>query len=161
MPVVSCTKDPEALTLTLVDELSAPPERIWQVWVDPRQLERWWGPPTWPATFEEHDTRPGGRSSYYMTGPEGEKARGWWQFVSLEEPRSIEFEDGFSDESGEPDDAMPRMTMRVALEPSGTGTRMTVTTLFRSVEEMQQLLTMGMAEGLEGAAGQIDALIAG
>lgn len=161
MPVVSCTKDPDALTLTLVDELSAPPERVWQVWVDPRQLERWWGPPTWPATFEEHDVRPGGRSSYFMTGPEGEKARGWWQFVSLDEPRSIEFEDGFSDESGEPNDAMPRMTMRVVLEPSDTGTRMTVTTHFRSVEEMQQLLAMGMAEGLEGAAGQIDVVLAG
>ena len=48
-------KDPEALTLTLIAEFDAGPERIWDLWADPRQLERWWGPPTYPATFERHE----------------------------------------------------------------------------------------------------------
>ena len=74
MPVLSATPDPDQLTLTLVAEFTAPPERVWQVWSDPRQLERWWGPPTWPATFTEHDVAVGGTSRYYMTGPEGERA---------------------------------------------------------------------------------------
>ncbi|MGZ6793909.1 MAG: SRPBCC family protein, partial [Mycobacteriales bacterium] len=107
MTVVSTTKDPEALTLTLVADLAAPPARVWQVWTDPRQLERWWGPPTWPATFEEHEPVPGGTSRYFMTGPEGQKARGWWRFLELDEPHRLEFEDGFSDEAGVPDPGMP------------------------------------------------------
>ena len=77
MTVVSTTQDREELTLTVVAELAAPLSRVWQVWVDPRRLERWWGPPTWPATFEEHDVVAGGMSRYFMTGPNGEKARGW------------------------------------------------------------------------------------
>jgi hypothetical protein len=32
--------------LVLVAEFDAPIERVWQLWADPRQLERWWGPPT-------------------------------------------------------------------------------------------------------------------
>ncbi len=76
MSIVSTTQDAETLTLTIVAELAAPPARVWQVWSDPRQLERWWGPSTWPATFEEHDVVVGGGSRCSMTGPEGEKAGG-------------------------------------------------------------------------------------
>lgn len=100
MTVVSTIQDPEALTLTVVADLAAPPSRVWQVWADPRPLERWWGPPTWPATFTEHHLRVGGGAQYFMTGPDGEGAHGWWRFTAVDEPRSLEFEDGFSDETG-------------------------------------------------------------
>ena len=161
MPVVSMNKDADALTLTMVAEYGAKPERVWQVWADPRQLERWWGPPTWPATFEQHEVKVGGESHYFMTGPDGEKARGWWRFTALDEPRSLDFEDGFSDDSGAPNPQMPTMRLHVDFEATGDGTRMTVTTYFNNAEEMEQLVKMGMVEGLEGAAGQIDAILAG
>lgn len=160
MTVVNTTQDLEALTLTIVAELSAPPSRVWQVWSDPRQLERWWGPPTWPATFEEHDMVVGGRASYYMTGPEGEKSRGWWRFLALDEPHSLEFEDGFADESGAPNTKMPTTRGRVDLEETATGTRMTVTSTFVSVEEMEKLVQMGMVEGITQAMNQIDDILA-
>ena len=160
MTIVSSTQDPEALTFTIVAELAAPPSRVWQLWADPRQLERWWGPPTWPATFEQHDVVVGGGSRYYMTGPEGEKARGWWRFVSLDEPRSIEFDDGFSDESGLPNAEMPTIRGRVELEQTAAGTRMTVTSHFATAEQMQQLVEMGMVEGMNEAMGQIDKVLA-
>jgi uncharacterized protein YndB with AHSA1/START domain len=160
MTIVSTTKDEDALTLTLVSEFAAPPARVWQVWVDPRQLERWWGPPTWPATFERHDVAIGGESRYFMTGPDGTKARGWWRFTTLDEPRLIEFDDGFSDESGAPNPQMPSMRIRVDIEDADGGTRMTVTTRFASVDDMRQLVEMGMLEGLTEAVGQIDAILA-
>jgi uncharacterized protein YndB with AHSA1/START domain len=160
MSIISTTKDPEALTLTIVAEFAAPPTRVWQVWSDPRQLERWWGPPTWPATFEEHDMVVGGASRYYMTGPEGEKARGWWRFLAMDEPRMLEFEDGFADESGEPNASMPTTRGLVELEEIVAGTRMTVTSSFRTVEQMEQLVEMGMVEGMTLAMGQIDLLLA-
>jgi uncharacterized protein YndB with AHSA1/START domain len=160
MPVVSVTKDPEALTFTIVTELAAAPARAWQIWSDPRQLERWWGPPTWPATVEAHDFVEGGRATYFMTGPQGEKSRGWWRFLSIDEPRSLEFEDGFSDESGEPNDAMPVIFGHVALVESDAGTRMTITTRFASAADMEQIVGMGIVEGMTGAMGQIDSVVA-
>ncbi|CAN5170992.1 SRPBCC domain-containing protein [soil metagenome] len=142
MTIVSTAQDRAALTLTFVVELAAPPARVWQIWTDHRQLERWWGPPTWPATFEQHDVEVGGSSRYVMTGPDGEKARGWWTFLSIDEPRSLEFEDGFSDESGAPN------------------REMTLTSRFSSVEQMDQLAAMGMIEGTTLALGQVDAILA-
>src|SRR5262245_44913524 len=102
MTVISSLKDSQALTLTFVAEFDAGIERVWQVWQDPRQLERWWGPPGWPATFEQHEFVVGGRSSYVMTGPEGGKSRGWWAITGIEAPHLLEFDDGFADEDGEP-----------------------------------------------------------
>jgi len=67
--VTAVRKDPRSRTMTLEAEFDASPERVWQLWADPRQLERWWGPPTYSATVEAHDLRPGGRVEYHMTGP--------------------------------------------------------------------------------------------
>lgn len=159
MPVVSSTQDREALSFVIVAEFAAPPSRVWQIWADPRQLERWWGPPTWPATFEQHDIVAGGGASYYMTGPEGEKARGWWRFLAVDEPHAIEFEDGFADESGVPNPQMPTIHARVTLEETAAGTRMTVTSQFATAEQMDQLVQMGMQEGMTLAMGQIDELL--
>jgi uncharacterized protein YndB with AHSA1/START domain len=45
--VTAVRKDPQSRTMTVVAEFEASPERVWQLWADPRQLERWWGPPTY------------------------------------------------------------------------------------------------------------------
>ncbi len=159
MPVRSVTKDPEALTLTVLAEFPVPVERVWRAWADPRQLERFWGPPGWPATFVEHDFVAGGRASYYMTGPDGTKAHGWWRFQKVEAPQSFEIEDGFADEAGKPNADMPNSRMRVSLAAIPGGTRMTVVSTFTSSEAMERLLAMGMEEGIKAALGQIDALL--
>ncbi|HET7311269.1 MAG TPA: SRPBCC domain-containing protein [Mycobacteriales bacterium] len=159
MPIVSTDKNAEALSLTVVAEYAAPPERVWQLWVDARQIEQWWGPPYWPATFEKHDVTVGGESRYYLSGPDGEKPRAWWRFVTVEEPTLLEFEHGFSDESGTPNHDMPPTHGRVEIAVVDGRTRMTATTRFASVEQMEHMLTMGMAEGTVAAIGQIDELL--
>jgi uncharacterized protein YndB with AHSA1/START domain len=161
MTVTNVRKDPEALTMSITAELDAALDRAWQLWADPRQLERWWGPPTYPATFTDHDLTVGGRVSYFMTGPEGDKPHGWWQVLSVDPPKRLEFKDGFADESGAPNDAMPTMVMVVNLsERDGGGTVMTIETQFPSLEAMEELLSMGMEEGMAGAMGQIDGILA-
>lgn len=155
------SSDPVAKTMTVVAEFDAPVERAWQLWADPRQLERWWGPPTYPATVVDHDLRPGGSVTYFMTGPEGDKHAGWWRMLAVEEPHRLEFEDGFSDDSGQPNPDMPTMTVRVALGArDGTaGTCMTIETTFPSTAAMEQLVEMGMEEGMHAALGQIDDIL--
>lgn len=159
MTVISTDRDTENLTLTFVAEYDASPERVWQLWADPRQLERWWGPPTWPATFDEHQLRPGGRSAYYMTGPSGERSHGWWHIVTVDAPRRLEFDDGFADDDGRPHEGMPVTRTEVSLAPVGDGTRMTTLSRFASLEQLEQLIEMGMEEGMRQAMGQIDALL--
>jgi uncharacterized protein YndB with AHSA1/START domain len=160
MTVIHLDKDLDAQVLTLVARFDAPIERVWDLWADPRQLERWWGPPSYPSTFEQHDLTPGGRVTYYMTGPEGDTPRGWWRITAVEPPRALEFEDGFADQDGQPVADMPTTTVRMTLTEDGGGTRMDLRSAFQSREAMQQLVDMGMAEGLQQAVGQMDALLA-
>ncbi len=160
MSVTDVRKDPEALTMTLTARFDACVEQVWQLWQDPRKLERWWGPPTYPATMVEHDLSPGGKVSYFMTSPEGEQYHGWWLITAVEAPHRLTFEDGFADGEGTPNAAMPITITEVRLADDGGGTTMTIETHFPSLEAMQQLTQMGMEEGLTLAVGQMDALLA-
>ncbi|HEV2071370.1 MAG TPA: SRPBCC domain-containing protein [Acidimicrobiales bacterium] len=156
MTVTSVRKDPEALTMNITAELDATVARAWQLWADPRQLERWWGPPTYPATVVDHDLTAGGRVTYFMTGPAGDRFHGWWQVLAVEPPNRLELKDGFADEAGTPNDAMPTTTTVVTLaERDGGGTLMAIETQFPSLQAMEQLVAMGMEEGMVAALGQI------
>jgi uncharacterized protein YndB with AHSA1/START domain len=159
MTVLNTKTDPQQLTMTVVSQLEASPEQVWQVWEDPRKLERWWGPPTFPATFTRHEFVPGGQSRYHMTGPAGETPRGWWRIEALDPPHGIEFANGLAGEDGEPAPGVEPMAGRVVLEERDGGTRMTVLTIFTDVEQMQKMLAMGMREGMVGAIGQVDSLL--
>lgn len=160
MTFVSSTKDTENLTMTLITEFAADRERVWQVWEDPRQLERWWGPPTWPATFATHNFAPGGRCHYFMTGPDGTEAHGWWEIIAVDAPHRLQIEDGFANEDGSPVDPLDTTTMVMTLEDTPTGTRMTTVSTFRSADQLERMLGMGMEEGMKEASGQIDTLLA-
>ena len=161
MTVTAVRKDPEALTMTLEAEFEAPAERVWQLWSDPRQLERWWGPPSYPATFTKHDLAPGSRVEYHMTGPEGDKPRGFWEVLEADPPNRLAFRDGFANDDGTPNTALPTSEARVRIEEIGSGrTRMSIESIFPSADAMEQVLAMGMKEGLTQAVGQIDAILA-
>ncbi|MGA7207275.1 MAG: SRPBCC domain-containing protein [Specibacter sp.] len=161
MTVINSTKTPEDLQLAITAEFDAGVDRVWQVWEDPRQLERWWGPPTWPATIEDYNFQPGGKAAYYMTGPDGTKARGWWQFTAISAPTGLELNDGFADDNGDPVAEIGVAKMSVSLEDLGGRTLMTVTTAFADEEQMAKMLGMGMEEGMREAMGQIDSILAG
>lgn len=162
MTVTAVRKDPKALTMTVEAEFEAPPERVWQLWADARQLERWWGPPTYPATFTRHDLAPGSRIEYHMTGPEGDQPKGFWDVVEVDPPHGLAFRDsGCANDDGSPNPEQPQNTTRVRIEAIGAGrTRMAIEMAFPTTEAMDQVLANGTEEGLRQAVGQIDAILA-
>jgi uncharacterized protein YndB with AHSA1/START domain len=161
MPVTEVSKDPDALTMTITAEFAARAERVWEVWSDPRQLERWWGPPSFPATFVELDLSAGGRAAYFMTGPQGETHHGWWRIEEAEPPNRLRFEDGFADEDGKPNAQMPTTIATVTIAEADGVTTMSIQSRFAGREAMDQMMEMGMEQGIAEAVGQIDALLAG
>jgi uncharacterized protein YndB with AHSA1/START domain len=159
MPITSVTRDPESLTMTVVADFPARVERLWEAYVDPRQLDRFWGPPTWPATFTRHDAAAGGRSAYTMKGPDGDTHGGYWEWLAVEPLKSFEVRDGFAMPDGEPNPELPSMRMQFVFEETADGSRVTTTTYFDSLADLEQLLEMGMEQGLREAMGQMDAVL--
>ena len=160
MPVIDVSHDVEALTLTITAEFAAPVERLWQIYADPRQLEKVWGPPTYPATVVEHDLTPGGQVKYFMTSPEGDKYAGYWKITAVEEPRSFTFEDGFADSDFNPNPDMPISMNVYTFTEHGSGTRAVYLATYESVAGLQKVLEMGVVEGASSAINQIDDLVA-
>jgi uncharacterized protein YndB with AHSA1/START domain len=160
MTVTAVRKDPEHLTMTLDAAFDASPSRVWQLWADPRQLERWWGPPTYPATVTSHDLRTGGRVEYHMTGPTGDQPKGYWEIVEADAPSRLVFRDGFANADGTPNSDMPINTVRVTITELDGRTKMSIESIFPDAAAMEQLLAMGMEPGMTEAVGQIDAILA-
>jgi uncharacterized protein YndB with AHSA1/START domain len=161
MSVTRVEKDFDSLTFTLVADFDAPIERVWRLWADPRLLERWWGPPTHPATVQAHELTPGGAVTYLLTGPQGEKSRGWWRITSVDPPKSLEFVDGFADQEGTPVADMPTTRVRMQLTEHDGGTRMELRSIFDTREQMQRMVRLGATDVFAQAVGQMDALLAG
>lgn len=160
MPVTNVSKDLDARTLVISAEFAATPQRVWDLYADPRQIEKVFGPPTYPATFVDHELRTGARSTYYMTSPEGEKFAGVWHITDVDEPRSFSFRDAFADENFVENDSMPVSESTYAFEAGGAGTKATFTSTYATVEALQQVLDMGVEEGATAAINQIDDFLA-
>jgi uncharacterized protein YndB with AHSA1/START domain len=161
MPVTDVVKDLDRLTMTITVEFDADAERIWELWSDPRQLERWWGPPNFPATFVDYDLSAGRHAAYFMTGPEGEKYHGWWRIEEAEPPHRLRFEHGYADDEGKPNAEMPTTIATVTIAEADGATTMSIESKFGTREEMERMIEMGTEQGMVEALGQIDALLAG
>jgi uncharacterized protein YndB with AHSA1/START domain len=157
--VTSVVKDAEARTLVVTARFDAPIDRVWQVWSDPRRLERWWGPPDYPATVTRHDLVPGGSVTYFMTGPDGQRHGGWFGVRAVDPPHALELDAGFADADGNLLPGEPTGVIRVALSELGGGTQMVITNSWASDEAMEQALATGMETGMTDAVGQIDELL--
>lgn len=160
MPVTDFTTDPDTRTITVTAHFDAPVERVWAIYADPRRLEQVWGPPECPATFVDHELAAGTRSTYFMTGPNGEKFCGYWNITDVDEQTSFTFDDGFAHEDFTPRDDLPVSHSRFTFSPDDGGTTLVGTTTYDSADALQQVLDMGVEEGTRGAMGQIDAVLA-
>jgi uncharacterized protein YndB with AHSA1/START domain len=161
MPVTDVQHDLDALTLTITADFAAPVERVWEVYADPRQLERVWGPPGYPATFVDHDLVPGGRMNYYMTSPDGEKYYAYWDVTSVDQPKGFTFKDGFAlDETFARNTELPESSQVYDFTEVDGSTRATFVATYASAEALQQVLDMGVVEGSTLAINQIDELLA-
>jgi uncharacterized protein YndB with AHSA1/START domain len=158
MPVTDVVKDVDAMTMTITAEFDADAERLWDLWADPRQLERWWGPPSHPSTFVEHELTVGARTTYFMTGPDGEKHHGHWLIEEVEPPHRLRLKDDEVDDDGKPVDGGPTgMTVTIA-EADGKAT-MLIETHFTDRESMEQTIEMGFEQGMVEMLNKVDPLL--
>jgi uncharacterized protein YndB with AHSA1/START domain len=161
MPVTDVQHDLDALTLTITADFAAPVERVWEVYADPRQLERVWGPPGYPATFVDHALVPGGRMNYFMTSPEGEKYYAYWDIHTVDRPKSFAFKDGFAvDETFAANPEMPESSQVFEFTDVDGATRATFVATYADADSLQKVLDMGAVEGSTQAINQIDDLLA-
>ena len=94
----------EALTISAVRDLPAPPAQAWRSWTDAELLHRWWGPTGFVCPTAEMDVRVGGVSLVSMASPEYgfPEMFSTWTYDVVDEPRRLEFVFRFADAGGRP-----------------------------------------------------------
>ena len=161
MTIWNIEKDAGARTLVITAEFDSSVADVWQLWADPRLIERWWGPPGYPATFEQHDLTPGGTITYFMTGPgDSDRFDGTWTVVEVDAPTRLVVEDADLDEDGTPSDGNSMTRLEIDIAAAGDTTRMILTTHFDSLDGMEQAIAGGVVDGMQAWSSQIDALLA-
>lgn len=154
------TTDYDELAIVVIADYTVPVGRVWEAFLDPRQIERFWGRPSHPAAFDRHDGTPGGRSGYVTTAPDGSRSRHCWEWTEVDAPHRFEVRDRAAAEDGTPDADDPGTRVVVEIDESPFGSRLTMTTRFESSEQLEQLLFKGLNEGMRSAVAQIDAVVA-
>jgi uncharacterized protein YndB with AHSA1/START domain len=158
--VTSVQKDPENLTMTVTADLDAPPDRVWELWADPRQFERWWGAPGYAAKATALDLRTGGKVEFHLSGPDGDTPNNIWDVVEADRPHRLVLRDAIVDENEVPTDEGPS-SFTVRFEPIAQGrTRMSIESKFPSAEALKVAVDMDMDKMLEWSFGQMAVIIA-
>ena len=95
-----------------------------------------------------------------MTGPAGDEHWGCWEWTSVDAPHSFEVVDWFAANTGAPNTELPAVRATFAFEATATGSRLTNTSHFDSLEDLEQILSMNVLEGTREAMSQIDSVLA-
>jgi uncharacterized protein YndB with AHSA1/START domain len=117
---------PDAATEVAVSRtFDAPPEVVFDAWVDPAQIPAWWGPEhfTVPRESVTVDLRPGGRYELTMVDPAGNEYPVRQEILEVERPSLLVFVHEAVPEHG----LLEPIHTRVEFHAHDGGTRVEVT----------------------------------
>ena len=144
--------------LILSRVFQASKELVFQAYSSCEHLKHWWGPKTWPMDECEMDFKVGGTWKYCLRGPnEGDESWGSSVFEEIQRPDKIVYIDHFSDKDGNVNQEMPSLHITVLFHSEENGTRITVRVDLDSKQELEKLVEMGMAEGMNDSWDRLEA----
>lgn len=103
------------------------------------------------------DFRVGGVWHYCLRGPkEGDESWGRAVFHEIVEPERIVYTDAFSDAAGKVNEQMPQTRSTVEFAGIDGKTRLTVRATYPSPADLEQVLNMGMVDGITETMDRLD-----
>lgn len=72
-------------------------KEVWDAWVDPVKVARWWGPRGFTLTTKSKDVRPGGEWIYTMHGPDGVDYQNNTPYLEVEKYSRLVYDHGAND----------------------------------------------------------------
>lgn len=106
----------------------APVKMVWDAWVDPKQVAKWWGPRGFTITTHSKDVRTGGHWKYIMHGPDGINYPNHTQYLEVESYSHMVYDHGGNE------DQPPMFRVSVKFIDIDGKTRMEMTMALATVE---------------------------
>jgi len=101
--------------------IPASPERLFELWSEPSELVKWWGPDGFDVPASALDVRPGGHWRTTMRSPQGDLHTVSGVYRTIDKPRRLVFTWGWDDDTGL---RGHETEVTVTFEPAPGGTRM-------------------------------------
>ncbi|MFT3980463.1 MAG: SRPBCC domain-containing protein [Ferruginibacter sp.] len=125
--------------------LPASPALVWQVWTNPEDIARWWGPSGFTNIIHTMEVQPGGEWQLTMQGPDGKRYPNKSRFVEVIPLQKIVF-----------DHFYPNYTATILLEPLANGTLLQWEMVFETAELFDTVVKVFKAD--EGLVQNIEKL---
>jgi len=140
-------------------EFAASVDLVWESWTNPEILDLWWAPRPWKTVTKSMNFVPGGRWFYYMSGPTGERHYSFADYEEIETQVRYTGTDGFCDENQLINTEMPQTKWEVAFNEAHGNTKVNITLSFKTLEDLEGIITMGFKEGFLSAMENLDEFI--
>jgi uncharacterized protein YndB with AHSA1/START domain len=150
--------------LVVTRVFDAPIELVWQAWIDPKHVMRWWGPNGFTSPTCKMDFREGGTSLVCIRSPQGQDLYNTWTYRKIVPMQLIEFILDWADKDGNRIDPvklglptdMPRDVRHVVtFEAVGNKTEMTVTEYGYTSDQIFDLSLAGLNQCLDKMAASL------
>ncbi len=148
-------------SITVERSFNDPLDPVWAAWTEADILCKWWAPKPYECVITQLDFREGGRWSYYMQGPGGDKHYCFFDYEAVEPKTSFSGNEGFCDEHGTINTTMPRMNWACRFNQNDGSTVVRIHILFDTAEDLEQIIQMGFKEGFTMGLQQLDELLTG
>jgi uncharacterized protein YndB with AHSA1/START domain len=145
--------EPGKPEVVITRTFGAPRGLLWKVYTDPKLIPQWWGPRILMTTVDRMDVRPGGTWRFIQRGPDGAEYAFNGEYREVAAPERIvntfEFE-------GMPGHVVLETCTLEALEGK---TKMTVKSVFQSVQDRDGMIASGMEWGMVETHDRLEELL--
>ena len=151
--------DKEANTITVVREFMADRQLIWDAYTKIELLEQWFAPKPLTTKTKSIDFSEGGAWVYAMVDPGGKEYWGRTDYLTVEPIDRYTALDGFCDETGTLNPELPRAEWEVSFNDAGENAMVKTVIKYKSLNDLEVVLQMGMQEGLTMTLDELDNLL--
>jgi uncharacterized protein YndB with AHSA1/START domain len=146
------------LEMSLTRRVSAPPEIVFEVWIDAKHLAEWWGPKGFTTPVCKADARVGGAILIHMRAPDGVVHPMTGRFLEIDRPHRLVFETAAIDGGGSP---MFEVLNTVTFTGVDGGTEISLVARVTSTTPNAPRYLSGMSQGWSQTLDRLGAYVVG
>jgi uncharacterized protein YndB with AHSA1/START domain len=151
--------DEEKNTITIKRKFAAKRQLVWDCYTKSELLDRWFAPKPFTTKTKFMDFSEGGHWHYAMVEPNGQEYWGRMDYQTIQPIDNYTALDGFCDDTGALNPELPRSRWNVSFSDVATHTLVETLVSYTSSEALQQVIQMGLKEGLTSTLERLDELL--
>jgi uncharacterized protein YndB with AHSA1/START domain len=170
MTVTSPTYTTVGNDLIMTRIFNAPRNRVFKAFTDPKELAKWWGPTGFTTPVCESDAQAGGKRHIVMRAPDGREFPMSGTYREVIENERIETTDSVAEHNPEwhamvnenrphAKGDLPDLPWTLTFEDHAGGTKITIQYHFKTAEDRDALIKLGMTEGWSQSLDKLAALL--